>query len=130
MTVRAGDEFAWERTFTTEDVASFARLSGDHGRHHDTADDRGRLMVHGLLTATLPTKLGGDIDYVAKDMVFEFLRPVFTGDPVRCAARVTDVKREAESRRARVWIEGACTDARGREVLRFRTEGVILDGEA
>ncbi len=123
--VDVGDVFAWERTFTNEDVEAFCRVSGDAGRHHRHADDRGRQMVHGLLTATLPTKLGGDIDYIARDMLFEFVRPVFTGDTIRCELRIVDAQPEA--RRKRVKLAGACTNQHGQEVLRFRSDGVILE---
>jgi acyl dehydratase len=123
--VDVGDVLAWERTFTNEDVVAFCRVSGDTGRHHRHADDRGRLVVQGLLTATLSTKLGGDIHYIAREMLFEFLRPVFTGDTIRCELRMVDAQREA--RRRCVQLAGACTNQHGQEVLRFRADGVILD---
>jgi len=52
--LHVGDSATWERTFTEEDVRSFATISGDQDVHHVTPDEQGRLMVHGLLTATLP----------------------------------------------------------------------------
>ncbi len=33
-------------------------------------------MVHGLMTASIGTKIGGDLNYIAREMVSEFLRPV------------------------------------------------------
>jgi len=48
--MQIGDVIAWERTFTEDDIRLFAELSGDKGTHHVTADDRGRIMAHGLLT--------------------------------------------------------------------------------
>src|SRR5689334_12748160 len=78
-TMQVGDISVWERTFTEEDVRLFTRVSGDQGIQHMQPDEQGRLQVHGLLTATLPTKLGGDMNYIARQMVFDFLRPVFTG---------------------------------------------------
>lgn len=56
------------------------KFSGDDGIHHLTPDEQGRLVVQGLLTATLPTKVGGDNNVLARTMNFEFTRPVFTGD--------------------------------------------------
>ncbi|MGH9969197.1 MAG: hypothetical protein ACREBG_15550, partial [Pyrinomonadaceae bacterium] len=50
--MQAGDVISWQRTFTHEDIRVFSRLSGDEGEHHRVADDHGRLMAHGLLTAT------------------------------------------------------------------------------
>jgi hypothetical protein len=43
-------------------MTCFADVSRDRGIHHVKSDEDGRLLVHGLLTATIPTKLGGDID--------------------------------------------------------------------
>ena len=57
--MKAGDTLSRKRTFTDEDIHLFARFSGDEGEHHLEPDESGRLMVHGLLTATLPTKIGG-----------------------------------------------------------------------
>ena len=54
--MKIGDKISWQRTFTEEDIKTFARLSGDQGEHHLIPDEQGRLMAHGLLTATLPTK--------------------------------------------------------------------------
>src|SRR5205814_469728 len=66
--MQVGDVLAWERTFSEEDVRLFGRLSGDEGVHHVAADEQGRLMVQGLLTATLPTKIGGDLNVIAREM--------------------------------------------------------------
>src|SRR3712207_8738612 len=66
--MKVGDVVSWERTFTVEDVRRFAEYSGDEGVHHLEPDEKGRLMVHGLLTATLPTKVGGDINFIARQV--------------------------------------------------------------
>src|SRR6266852_9211649 len=87
--MQVGDSISWERTFTVDEVMRFGELSGDQGIHHVEPDEQGRLMVQGLLTATLPTKIGGDLNYIAREMAFEFLRPVFTGDTIRCEATIT-----------------------------------------
>ena len=78
--IQAGHEFRWERSFTDQDLAQFTRLSGDRGMHHIVPDEHGNKMIQGLLTATLPTKIGGDLNYVAREMVFDFHRPVYVGD--------------------------------------------------
>jgi 3-hydroxybutyryl-CoA dehydratase len=82
--LRSGAVSRWSRTITEEDIARFAELSGDRGRHHLERDEKGRLLAHGLLTATLPTKLGGDMNYVARTMNFEFLKAVYAGDALTC----------------------------------------------
>jgi acyl dehydratase len=121
--IEAGQILRWLRTFTRGDVERFTVVSGDAGRQHRVADAQGRLMVQGLLTASLPTKLGGDIDYIARDMVFEFLLPVWSGDTVQCEMRIVEAIHEG--RRVRVLLQGACTNQHGQEVLRFRSNGFV-----
>lgn len=80
-------------------------------------------MVQGLLTASLPTKIGGDLNYIASRMTFEFLRPVFVGDTVTCEGTVTGV--EGAEDRLRVSMSISCRNQEGIEVLRGGTEGII-----
>src|SRR5258705_11203924 len=88
--MNVGDTLSWTRTFTEEDIRVFARVSGDEGEHHLVPDDRGSLMAHGLLTATLPTKIGGDMNLIAREMLFRFHRPVFAGDTIECVVTLTE----------------------------------------
>jgi acyl dehydratase len=122
--MQIGQTFTHERTFTEDEVLSFARFSGDRGTHHLERDARGRLMVHGLLTAMLPTKIGGDLNYIARDMHFEFVRPVFTGDAIRCDLVVTSLTRREN--RIEVEVEGSCRNQHGKDVLLVKTRGVVL----
>ena len=123
MKIEVGRRATYERTFTAEDVNSFAELSGDKGVHHIRPDGRGRIMVQGLLTATVPTKLGGDMNYIAREMTFRFAKPVFVGDTVRCEAVVTKV--EPAEGHLNLAIEIVCRNQEGEEVLLGETEGVI-----
>jgi acyl dehydratase len=124
-TFRTGEVFVHERRFTIEEVRAFTQASGDAGRHHVEPDASGRLLVQGLLTATLPTKIGGDIDFLARDMHFDFLRPVYTGDTIRCEMAVADVV--VEPGRVRLAFTGACRNQDGVEVLRIASRGIVLD---
>jgi acyl dehydratase len=81
-----GKTLTYERTFTVEEVQQFADLSGDAQPRHTEPDADGRVMVQGLLTATMPTKLGGDREVLAPKMEFEFLHPVYTGERITCSA--------------------------------------------
>ncbi|MFC6835254.1 dehydratase [Halomarina ordinaria] len=120
-----GDTYTYSRTFTREDVERFVELSNDAGTHHLEPDEEGRLVVHGLLTATLPTKLGGDLDYLARDMVFEFRRPVYTGEEIRCELTVLDVvPREG---RVDLTSEAICTNEAGTVVMTGEFEGVVFE---
>ena len=125
--LQVGAVSVYERCFTLEEVRNFQRISGDAGQHHTQPDAEGRLVVHGLLTATLPTKLGGDLDFLAREMQFEFLRPVFTGDSLRCEMTLTEVVPEAG--RTRLAMRGRCINQHGKEVLHFAGRGVVLDKE-
>jgi 3-hydroxybutyryl-CoA dehydratase len=123
--IEAGQTFAWGRKFTEQDILRFAELSGDKGRHHLERDAQGRLLAHGLLTATLPTKLGGDLDYVARTMTFDFLKPVYAGDDLSCEGRVVSVLRKPG--RVKTSMEFEVKNERGELVLKGSTSGVIYD---
>jgi 3-hydroxybutyryl-CoA dehydratase len=123
--MQVGDIFSWERTFTIEDVRLFGQISGDQGIHHVELDEQGRVLVQGLLTATLPTKIGGDLNYIAREMTFEFLRPVFTGDSIHCEVTVTHIE-QAEGY-TKMSATCVCRNQNGKEVLTARTYGIIRD---
>ena len=121
--MKPGDVISWERTFTEADIRLFNKVSGDQGVHHVTPDDQGRLMVHGLLTATVPTKIGGDMNFIAREMRFQFRRPVFAGDTVRCD--VTVVELEPGEQYTNVRTEFVCRNQHGKEVMSGHAQGVI-----
>ncbi|MFC5972994.1 MaoC family dehydratase N-terminal domain-containing protein [Halomarina salina] len=123
--VSAGDTSSYERTFTHEDVEQFTEVSNDAGEHHVETDDEGRLLVHGLLTATIPTKLGGDLDFVARTMDLTFHRPVYTGETIRCEMTITDVT--PQDGRTRVQSRAECTNEEGETVLVGDYDGVVFD---
>ena len=121
--MKSGDRLAWERTFTEEDILLFGKLSGDEGIHHTSPDESGRLMAHGLLTATLPTKIGGDVNFIAREMRFHFHRPVFAGDTVRCEVVILELE-EAESyyHLKSAWN---CRNQHGKEVMTGEATGIV-----
>lgn len=123
MAVEEGQTFTWHRTFTERDVEEFTRISGDRGIHHRTTDAGGRIMVQGLLTATLPTKIGGDLDYIAREMSFEFLRPVFVGDTVQVEAVVTQASYGDKQQNVAVRFE--CRNQDDKIVMTGATRGII-----
>jgi 3-hydroxybutyryl-CoA dehydratase len=122
--IKVGNVLRWERSFTEDDVATFAKLTGDTGRHHVKRDVLGRVMVHGLLTASLPTKIGGDVNFIASELSFEFLLPVYTGDTVRCEVQVKRVTQEPKG--TRLFLHMSCSNQSGKEVLRGTALGIIL----
>ena len=125
MTLRAGDIITFERTFTAETVELFTKISGDEGIHHLSPDEQGKLVVQGLLTATLPTKVGGDHNVLARNMNFEFLRPVFTGDTINCEVTIEKYER-TENNRTAIAASFICENQMEKVVLRGDFSGVIL----
>jgi acyl dehydratase len=121
--IAEGEVVTYERTFSESDVRTFADLSNDRQPRHLEPDADGRLMVHGLLTATLPTKIGGDNEVLASRMEFDFRRPVYTGQRVHCAVTFTDVTEGTDRDEVRADIE--CT-VDGETVLSGAFEGVVL----
>jgi 3-hydroxybutyryl-CoA dehydratase len=77
------------------------------------------------LTATLPTKVGGDHNVLAQTVNFEFLRPVFTGDAIMCDVKIEKFERQ-EKNRISIMASFLCENQKGKEVLRGEFAGVIL----
>jgi 3-hydroxybutyryl-CoA dehydratase len=125
LSLKVDDIITFERTFTKEDVQLFTKVSLDEGAHHVTPDDQGRLVIQGLLTATLPTKVGGDNNVLARSMNFEFLRPVFTGDTITCEVKIEKYERE-ENNRTAIIASFLCKNQNEKEVLKGNFSGVIL----
>jgi 3-hydroxybutyryl-CoA dehydratase len=125
VNIKAGDVFTWERTFTEEETLQFAKLSGDMGRHHMEPDEKGRLMVHGLFTASIGTKIGGDLHYIAREMNTEYLRPVFTGDTITCELTITEVIQMEGYKK--VAMKTVYQNQHGKEVLIGTSHGIIRD---
>jgi acyl dehydratase len=121
--MKIGDKLSWRRTITEEDIRLFARLSGDQGAHHLQPDEKGRVMAHGLLTATLPTKIGGDINLIAREMTFAFHRPVFAGDTITCEVTLTAVEpTEKYFKLSSSWV---CLNQDGKEVMTGAGDGIV-----
>ena len=121
--MKVGDTVSWERKFTEEDIRLFNKVSGDEGVHHVTPDEKGRLMVHGLLTATVPTKIGGDMNFIAREMKFQFHRPVFAGDTVSC--EVTIAEFEPGDQFHTVRSDFVCRNQHAKEVMSGYALGIV-----
>jgi len=121
--MQVGDVITWQRTFTEEDIRLFAKFSGDEGEHHLVPDEQGRLMAHGLLTATLPTKIGGDLNFIARELTFQFHRPVFAGDTILCEVELVEL--EPVEQYTRVLSRWVCRKQHGKDVMTGEARGVI-----
>lgn len=125
MVLQVGEKITFERTFTREDVELFTKVSKDEGAHHITPDEQGRFVVQGLLTATLPTKVGGDYNVLARTMNFEFLRPVYSDDTIRCDVIIEQFEPDEKNRTA-ISTTFTCINQLGKEVLKGSFSGIIL----
>lgn len=124
MGLEVGDIIRFDRSFTVEDVALFTKVSGDTGSHHLTPDEQGRLIIQGLLTATLPTKIGGDNNVLARKMTFEFLRPVFTTDTIFCEVEIEQF--DVQGDRTLITAPFICWNQDEKEVMKGSFSGVIM----
>jgi 3-hydroxybutyryl-CoA dehydratase len=125
VNLKVGDIIRFERMFTKEDVEIFTKVSWDEGDHHIHPDEQGRLVIQGLLTATLPTKIGGEHNVLARTMNFEFLRPVFTGDTILCEVQIESLEPK-DNNRTSIMATFQCKNQNEKQVLRGNFAGVIL----
>ena len=119
---RVGDRVTARRRFTDEDVRRFAELSGDFNELHvdDAAAARsrfGRRLVHGMLTASLFTRLlgmelpGRGTIYMSQTL--RFTAPVYIGDEVEAVVEVVAV----DIPRRRLTLSTTCQNERGQQVV-------------
>lgn len=128
MNLERGARYGWKRRITEDDIRRFTEISQDRGRHHVDKDARGRLLAQGLLGATMATKLGGDLNFIARRMNFDFVKPVYAGDELDCAAVVDLALRKPG--RLKVEFSFEIRNQDGEVVLTGSSSGVILDAGA
>ena len=119
---QVGDRVSARRRFEDEDVRRFAELSGDFNELHldDAAAARsrfGRRLVHGMLTASLFTRLIG-MDLPGRGTIYmsqslRFTRPVFIGDEVEAVVEVSAI----DPARRRLTLSTICRNERGEDVI-------------
>jgi hypothetical protein len=122
-TVTEGETITYTPTVTDEAVTQFAALSKDEGYHHMVGDEDGQVVLHGMLTATMPTKLGGT-STSSRTRWSQSSRDRFTPasrSPVRRLAR-----RSNSGSRTEIAVSFTCTTADDAIVLRGHSEGVVM----
>lgn len=119
-----GAKIAFTRTLTEADVALFIGVTWDVNPLH--TDDSyvealpfERRIVPGLLTASMLTHLGGLWAFLAQEMRFQFLAPVYIGDTITAEAEVVEVDGE----RGWLQMECRCTNREGQLVLQAEVSG-------
>ena len=114
-----GARASFTRTLTEADAALFIGVTWDvNPLHTDESYARAtrfkRRTLPGLLTASLLTHLGGLWAFMATEMRFEFLAPVYPGDTITAVAEVV----EADPGRNWVRLRCTCANQDGADVLR------------
>ncbi len=127
--LQVGDSATHVRTFDEEDIAAFGRITGDLNPYHfdpefAAASRFGRPIAHGLLVASMLTEVGGQWAWLATEMSFSFLAPVYPGDTVTLEIAVVD-KDEKNFTRA----EASWTNQDGKLVLKGTLGGYPPDAE-
>lgn len=130
LTVKVGDSAEYERKVTQEDVADFARVSGDTNPLHRDTDYAAKTrfkepIAHGMLSAgyisaAIGTKLAPDCVAVYLSQSLRFLRPVKIGDTVRAVAEVKEIEEEKRI----VTLDTVCYNQDGEPVV--KGEAVVL----
>lgn len=118
--IQAGDKFTISRVFKAEDVVLFSTLTGDDGEHHQT--HQGKPVVHGLLTGSLPTILGGALDFLIGTLTYHFHAPVYIEEKITCSLIIESAEPHKRGLKLNARIE--CINGEGLEVLTGTCAGV------
>lgn len=121
--VRVGDGAEFAKTVASDDVVTFANVTGDTNPLH--LDDGyaartrfGQRIAHGMLSAgfisaALGTKLAPHACVVYLSQSLRFQRPVAIGDTISARVEVTNI----DPSRRFVTLATTCTNQKGEEVL-------------
>ena len=123
--LKKGDSFAVSRTFTEQDTTAFADISKDYNPvHFDLRFAQAKAfpgkICHGLLVASILTEIGGQLGWLASEMNFRFVKPVYFGDTIECRFTITELD---ERNRARA--EAIFKNQHGEGVIEAYIAGII-----
>ncbi|MEQ8353534.1 MAG: hypothetical protein RH862_18810 [Leptospiraceae bacterium] len=122
MEFKEGGIFEHSRSFSRQAILQFAELTGDHGAHH--TDHTDRIMAHGLLVASIVTKIGGDMNYISSDMSMEFREPVYEDEEI--TGRLTLVRVKDGKLRTKLEMKCEVLKADGTVVVNGSSRGQVL----
>jgi len=127
MKLSRGMQFRYSRQISKEDVREFTKASHDANVYHVREDEQGRLIAHGLLVASLVTKIGGDRSFLARTMFFDFLKPTYSGDTLTCIATLDALVEQRE--RVKCEFLFKISNQKGEVVMTGETSGMIRKGD-
>ena len=122
--LEVGDRFRYTRTFSEADLSLFVGISGDFNPYHTDGEFMagtrfGRPILPGRLTGSMLTPVGGLLGFLAQEMSFHFLAPVYPGETVTMDVRVT----EKDPERRWMLLDAEFRAGRGKVVIRGRVAG-------
>lgn len=123
--LKIGDTFSVSRTFSEQDVIQFAHISRDYNPVHfekrfATIKNFKGIVCHGLLVASLVTEIGGQIGWLASEMTFQFKKPVYIGDTIKCDLTITKI-----DKKGRAEAKAICKNENGILVLACNLKGIV-----
>lgn len=124
-TLRVGDVFSGSREFTREDVEVFCKVTRDRNplhREEEFARRSGfeRLIVPGLLVASIFGDVLSDWDLLATEVLIQFVGPAYADDTVEITIEID--KKEGPHLSGKF----CCTSRGGHPVLRGTLKGMSI----
>jgi 3-hydroxybutyryl-CoA dehydratase len=126
--IHVGQTFTFRRTFTEGDVALFCGVTGDYNPYHiDEAFIQsswfGRRIIPGLLTSSMITHIGGMIGFLASEMHFHYIEPVYISDTITCTVTFN----EKDEQKRLFHATASLVNQEGVEVLKSSFSGFPAD---
>lgn len=128
--VTVGERHVFRRFITAEDLRDMVRLTGDRGGYH--VDERfaqaagfRTVITPGLVQASMVTKIGGDLNFLAQEITFRYRKPVYAGDELEAVVEITAVEPE----RRRITLEATISNQHGDVVLTSTAQGFLPKAE-
>ena len=132
--VRVGERLSKQMVFSREEVATFARLSGDlNPLHHDEAYARqtrfGEIIVSGpqlisLMMGIIATRFSQETAMLGLDFAFSFRKAVKAGEMVTLEWEVVQAEPRQSLQGILVSLDGKMTNTQG-EIM-FSGKGKVL----
>jgi hypothetical protein len=124
--LQPGAVYTYERSFDRADLHQWAEISGDQQDRHFEENEDGDLLLHGLLTASLQTKIGGGLNVLASRMDLHFRRPVYTDQRIHCTWENETVTERADRYELTVDVTMTVEET---VVLDGTVEGIVLKAD-
>jgi acyl dehydratase len=119
----------FSRVFSEADLHAFAEITRDYNpchfepRYCDLKGFSGP-VIHGLLVGSMICEPGGQWGWLASEMNFKFLKPVYIGDTITCEITITDVTERGFARAAATYF-----NQRGETVAKADLAGILPSAE-